>query len=142
MYHSENGADARLVIELHHLLWNESFQRARSWFLKDFVPKKFGDYASFRLEHPRGSEGDMYLGQIIDWFELGYTLIDHGLLSEDLYFETTPPVRIFWQPLKPVLEAARTQLNDQGIAKPFELLNERFIKWVESRSRETQSSSG
>ena len=141
MNHSENVDGARLVIELHTLLWNESFQRARSWFVKDFVPKKFGDYASFRQEYPRGSEGDMYLGQIIDWFELGHTLIEHGLLREDLYFETTPPVRMFWQPLKPVIEAARTDLNDQSIAKPVELLNERFVKWAESRKSETQPSS-
>lgn len=138
MHHSEKVYDPNLVINLHSLLWNESFQRARSWFLKEFVPKKFGDYASFRREYARGSEGDMYLGQIIDWFELGYAMIEHGFLSEDLYFGTTPPVRIFWQPLKPVLEAARTELNDQTIAKPFELLNARFVKWGEARRRETE----
>lgn len=137
MNRNENVYDPRLVIDLHSLLWNESFQRARSWFLKDFVPKKFEDYASFRNENPRGSEGDMYLGQIIDWFELGYTLIEQDFLSEDLYFKTTPPVRIFWQPLKSVIQAARTELNDQSIAKPFELLNERFVKWSEARKSET-----
>lgn len=124
--------DARIVMELWKLGGTDRSVKASRWFFNEFVPKKINDYVEYRRLYPMGSEEGGHVGEIFGWFELVGGLVEHGLVNEDLLFDVIPPIRMFWEPLKPVIYGERAEMKEPRIGENFELLYERHKRWLES----------
>ena len=56
---------------------------------------------------PMGSESGTYVGMVIGYWEQACTLLNYGLLREDLFFETSGEFFGVWEAVKPVVPAFR-----------------------------------
>ena len=78
--------DAEILLELLGTFDTPQMQEAIQWFMKDFSAK---NYQEFKSKYPPGSDAYSKVGRILGSFELAGTLISHGLLNENLYFDTS-----------------------------------------------------
>jgi hypothetical protein len=124
--------DARLLVELEKICMTEPAMKAISWFFKEFVPKKITNYTEYKRQYPMGSDGSMAIATISSFYELSSTLIQHGLLNEDLFFDAFPPVNLFWESVKPIAYGEREEFKNPRLYENMELLNEREKKWEKS----------
>jgi hypothetical protein len=55
----------------------------------------------------------------------------HGLLSEDLFFDTFwfEPI---WKNFEPVIMSMRKELNEPALEENFELLYKRYLRWKDA----------
>jgi hypothetical protein len=120
--------DAHLLLRLRQLGQTERLQRASDWFWTEFRSKKIKDYEEYRKLYPEGSEADRNLWLIGSYWETAGVLVDHGLLHEDLFFDTFL-VKLVWEPLKPIVYGQRRELQEPRLAENFELLYEREQAW-------------
>ncbi len=123
-----NIEDAQILLELEHLRQAEPSQKANKWFWSEFKPKKIASYSEFREAYPEGSEGDRHAQEIGNLFELCGVLVNNGLLSEALFFDRYF-VKPFWEPLKPIVEGQRDEIEEPRLAENFELLYEKEKEW-------------
>ncbi len=124
--------DAHLVMELSKMMMTEPSIKAWNWFFKEFVPKKITDYVEYRRQYPIGSDGANAIAIIESYFQLSSVLIQHGLLNEDLFFDASVPVNLFWEEMKPIIYGERAEFKEPRLCENFELLYERHKKWVKS----------
>jgi hypothetical protein len=124
--------DAKLLLELIKLNMSDERRKAYEWFFMEFAPKKVTDYVEYKRLYPHGSDGARYVGEIMGWHELVGGLVEHGQLSEDLLFDVAAPVRFFWDPLRPIVYGSRGEMKEPRIGENFELLAERYEKWIKN----------
>ena len=68
---------------------------------------------------------------VCGFFELSGTLVNHGLIDQDLYFEIFVPTP-FWNKAKPIVEGMRSKRPH--IYENFESLNSERLSWKEKRN--------
>ena len=113
--------DARLLLELYDLRRERRLRRAR-----DFVQQcKFKDFADFDKKYPEGSKERTSTGMVMGYWDMACTLVEKGLLNEELFTATTFEHVGVWFKLKPVAEAYRKKYNYPGIAKALEAVASR-----------------
>jgi hypothetical protein len=69
---------------------------------------------------------------VCGFFELSGTLINHGLITTDIYFDIFNPSP-FWHKAKPIIEGMRE--TRPHIYKNFETLSERRANWKEKNQK-------
>lgn len=60
-------------------------RQARDWFFKNYIVNTLED--AMRIAAP-GTEGGAFAGVVVSYWEQACALLNHGLLHEDLFFET------------------------------------------------------
>ena len=114
--------DAKLLLELYDLRRERRLRRAR-----DFVQQecKFKDFADFDKKYPEGSKERTSIGMVMGYWDMACTLVENGLLNEELFTATTFEHVGVWFKLKLVAEAYRKKYNYPGIAKALETVASR-----------------
>ena len=90
-------ADAQLLLQLFEMLNTPQSAEARAWFLKEFSAK---DYQEFKSKYPVGSKEWESVGQVLAPLEMAGVLISHGLLNENLYFDSSG-IGFIWRRSRP-----------------------------------------
>jgi hypothetical protein len=72
---------ARLHLQVYDLRRETRLREARDWFLKNYVVEKFDD--AMRIAAP-GTEGGVFAGMVMGYWEQACALLNYGLLHEDL----------------------------------------------------------
>ncbi len=78
--------DAEILLQLLQTLDTPEARKSGMWFMKEFAAK---DYQEFKSKYPEGSPEYTNVGDVLSGFELAGVLISHGLLNENLYFDTS-----------------------------------------------------
>ncbi len=122
---------AELQLKIYDLRREAKMRQARDWFFKNYHVDKLED--AMRIAAP-GSETGAYVGMVLSYWEQACSLLNHGLLHEDLFFENNGEFFGVWELVKAVVPAAREKFAYKQHLANLEKAAQRYEKWIEARS--------
>ena len=133
MRESPDNYDAELLLRLYELRREEKLRRAREWMMREF---QADSVESFGRHFPPGSDEDTFFRMVVSYWEMAASLVNHGLLKEDLFFENTAEFWLIWEKVKhlaaPLREARKNPLG----WKNLETLAHKYEQWMAARAPE------
>ena len=87
------SADAELLLHLYEIRREDELRQARKWFLTEFRPASWADIKSRYLSH---SDEDRWFRMTISYWEMVGSLLHHGALHAELFFEHTGEDIVTW----------------------------------------------
>ncbi len=120
---------ADLMLRLYDLRREARMRQARDWFFHNFAPKTMQE-----MQHlvPPGSDENAYLRMVTSYWEMVCAYLNHGLLHEELFLETSGEQYLVWIRIQPILADIRKQFSKYSFAH-IEKAAQRFEKWSEKR---------
>lgn len=101
-------ADAELLLRLYELRRDPELRRARQWFLKDFQAASWDEIKGRYLTH---TDEDRWFRQTISYWEMVATLVNRGVLQDELFFDHTGEDVVTWEKCKPWIDGARASIR-------------------------------
>lgn len=106
-------------------------RQARDWFFRNYVVENLDDV--MRIAGPF-TEGGTFAMMVLTYCEQACAFLNHGLLHEELFFETNGEFFGAWESVKPVIREFREKFNNKLFLTNLEQAAQRYEKWMESRS--------
>jgi hypothetical protein len=122
---------AQLQLQLYDLRREARLRQARDWFFKNYVVQNLDE--AMRIAAP-GTEGGTFAGMVMGYWEQACALLNHGLLHEELFFETAGEFFGVWEMLKPAVLEARQRFADPTMLANLEKAAQRFEAWKEKQA--------
>jgi len=122
---------AQLHLQVYDLRREPRLRQARDWFQQNYNAETMEE--AMRIFAP-GTEQGTFVGMVIGYWEQACTLLNYGLLHEDLFFETSGEFFGIWEQLKPVVPQFREAFHDPYMLSNLEKAAKRFEEWSEKRS--------
>src|SRR5678815_5272562 len=122
---------AQLHLQVYDLRREARLRQARDWFQQNYHAETMEE--AMKLGAP-GTEKGAFFGMVIGYWEQACTLLNYGLLHEDLFFETSGEFFGVWELLKPVVPEFRERFADKNLLANLEKAAKRFEAWSEQRS--------
>lgn len=123
--------DAELLLKLYELRREEKLRAAREWFLSKFQADSPDDLMK---RYPFGSQEDAYCRMVGSYWEMAASLLNHGLINEDLFFENTGEMWACWNRLEPFIPAMRERFKNPHQFEHLERAAKKYEAWVENRA--------
>jgi hypothetical protein len=122
---------AQLHLQVYDLRREERLRQARDWFQQNYHAETLEEAMKVA---PMGTEHGNFLGMVIGYWEQACTLLNYGLLHEELFFETSGEFFGVWEQLKAVVPQFRQAFKDPNLLGNLEKAAKRFEEWSEQRS--------
>lgn len=122
---------ARLHLQVYEERRDPKLREARDWFLQNYFANTMEE--AMRLAAP-GTDGGRYYMMVVSYWDQACALLNHGLLHEELFFETNGEFFGVWERVKPTLEEGRKMFVSKDYLAHMEKAAKRFEKWIEKRS--------
>lgn len=123
--------DAELLLKLYDLRREEKLRKAREWFVREFQ----ADSADgLHKRYPRDSEEYTFFRMVVSYWDMAASLVNHGLINEEFFFENTTEFWLVWTKLKPLVPELRERRNNQYLWTNLETLVEIYEKWMKKRA--------
>jgi hypothetical protein len=122
---------AQLHLQVYDLRREARLRQARDWFQQHYRAETMEEAMTVA---PMGSEKGTFVGMVMGYWEQACALLNHGLLNEDLFFETSGEFFFVWELLKPVVPQFREAFKDPNMLKNLETAAQRYEEWSEQRS--------
>lgn len=122
---------AQLHLQVYDLRREAKLRQARDWFQQNYFAETVED--AMQLAAP-GTEPGTYVGMVIGYWEQACALLNHGLLHEELFFETSGEFFGIWEQLKNVAPQFREQFKEPHMLENMEKAAQRYEAWSEKRS--------
>ena len=122
---------AQLQLQLYESRREARLRQARDWFFTNYFVDSMGD--SMRLAAP-GTEGGTFVMMVFGYWEQACALLNHGLLHEDLFFETAGEFFGVWERVRGVINEGRQMFGNHQFLANLEKAAGRYEKWIEARS--------
>ena len=117
-------ADAELFLRYFAIMRSdEDFKKAMRWFYEEFTEKS---YRAFKKKYPTGSEGNRNFHVFVGYWEVLSTLVNNGLLSEDLVFDM---FLVPWEKAEPIVHGFRKDMKEPRFYENFEVLAKKLAEW-------------
>lgn len=101
-------ADAELLLRLYEIRREPELRRARAWFLSEFKPTTWADVKSRYLSH---TEEDRWFRMTISYWEMVGTMVNRGILHDELFFDHTGEDIVTWERIKALIPDARADIR-------------------------------
>ena len=122
---------AQLHLQVYDLRREPRLRQARDWFQQNYNPDTMEE--AMRIAAP-GTEHGNFVGMVIGYWEQACTLLNYGLLHEDLFFETGGEFFGIWEQLKTVVPQFREAFHDPYMLSNLEQAAKRYEAWADKRS--------
>ena len=122
---------AQLHLQVYDLRREARLRQARDWFFKNYIVSTLDD--AMRIAAP-GTEGGAFAGMVVSYWEQACALLNHGLLHEDLFFETSGEFFGVWELVKGIVPQARERFVMTHYLAHMEKAAQRYESWAERRS--------
>lgn len=122
---------AQLQLQIYDMRREARTRQARDWFFKNYFVDTLDDH--MRLAAP-GTESGAFAAMVISYWEQACSLLNHGLLHEDLFFENNGEFFGVWERVRPIVPQARERFVYKAYLANMEKAAERFETWIESHS--------
>ncbi len=122
---------AQLHLQIFEERREARIRQARDWFFKNYIVESLDDV--MRIAGPF-TEGGTFAMMVLTYWEQACAFLNHGLLHEELFFETSGEFFGVWESVKPVIGAFRERFNNKLFLTNLEQAAQRYEKWMESRS--------
>ncbi len=133
MKENPDNFDAELLLRLYDLRREEKLRRARQWVAGKFHADSL---EMFEQVAPRGSEEDAYIRMVWSYWDMAASLVNHGLIKEDLFFENTSEFWVIWEKVKPLVPLLRKARKNPLFLRNLETLSLRYEGWMAARAPE------
>jgi len=100
--------DAELLLRLYEIRRDPELRRARQWFLTDFKP---ASWMEIKLRYLTHSDEDRYFRMTTSYWEMVGTLVNRGVLHEELFFDHTGEDIVTWDRCKSWIAEARADIR-------------------------------
>lgn len=101
-------ADAELLLRLYEIRRDPELRKARAWFLTKFKAKSWDEIGKKYLSH---TDEDRWFRMTISYWEMVATLVNRGVLHDELFFEHTGEDVVTWERCKPWIAGARAAIR-------------------------------
>lgn len=101
-------ADAELLLRLYEIRRDPELRRAREWFLRDFKAQDWDEIKGRYLTHV---DEDRWFRMTISYWEMVATLVNRGVLHDELFFDHTGEDVVSWEKCKPWIAGARASIR-------------------------------
>jgi len=122
---------AQLHLQVYDLRREARLRQARDWFQQKYHAETLEE--AMQVAAP-GTEQGTFMGMVIGYWEQACTLVNYGLLHEDLFFETSGEFFGIWEQLKAVVPQFREAFKDPNLLGNLEKVAKRYEEWSEKRS--------
>jgi hypothetical protein len=120
-----------LQVKLFDLRREAKLRQARDWFQKNFFADNLDE--ALRVA-PIGTETGTYYMMVVGYWDRVCAYLNHGLLHEDLFFETDGEFFFVWERVKPSIAEGRQRFQNPLYLSNLEKAANRFEKWMENRA--------
>ena len=131
MDNKPTNEQAQLHLQVYDLRREPRLRQARDWFQQNYHAETVEE--AMRLAAP-GTEHGTFFGMVIGYWEQACSLLNYGLLHEDLFFETSGEFFGVWEQVKPVVPQFRQQFGNPTLLSNLEKAAKRFEEWSEKRA--------
>jgi hypothetical protein len=121
----------QLQLQIYDLRREAKLRQARDWFFKNVWAETFDE--AMRIAPP-GSENGTYVMMVFSYWDQACAYLNHGLLHEDLFFETNGEFYGVWDRVKATIPEGRKRFSNSEFLKHMETAANRYETWIESRS--------
>jgi hypothetical protein len=121
----------QLQLQLYDLRREAKLRQARDWFNQNYFAETFEE--SMRVA-PFGSQEGSYVMMVLSYWEQACAYLNHGLLHEQLFFETSGEFFGVWERVKPVVPKMREMFKQNLFLANLEKAANRFEKFLETSS--------
>jgi hypothetical protein len=119
------------MLKLYELRREPKLREARDWFAANFHVQTPED--AMRL-CPPGTRENVYMRMVLGYWEMVASIVNRGLIDEELFFENSGEEWMVWEQVKPVLAAWRTMFGSQKVFQNMEEHSKRLEAWREKHS--------
>jgi len=130
---SPDNFDAELLLRLYELRREEKLRRAREWLTGKFHADSMEE---FDKQCPAGSEENALFRMAVSYWDMAASLVNHGLIKEDLFFENTGELWAAWEKVRQLAPAFRESRKNPLVWKNLETLAHKFEQWMATRAPE------
>jgi len=123
--------DAELLLRLYDLRREAKLREAREWYMREFHASTFTELLK---KYPRGSENNARFRMVISYWDMVASIVNHGLIKEEFFFENTTEFWVVWEKIKPLVPEARESRKNPHIWSDLERLAEKYEKWMSHRA--------
>ena len=123
--------DAELLLRLYELRREEKLRLARGWLIGEFHADSMDD---FQNRFPAGSKENEYFRMVVSYWDMAASIVKHGLINEELFFESGGELWTTWNKVKHLAVEARATHKNPHLWSNLEALAEKYEKWLEARA--------
>jgi hypothetical protein len=125
--------DAELLLRLYDLRREPKLRQAREWLAHGFRAKSLEE---FNQACPLGSEHNAFFRMVVSYWDMAASIVLHGLIKEEFFFENTSEFWMTWERVKPVAVQMRERNKNPLLWKGLETLAEKYAEWMSNRAPE------
>ena len=122
---------AQLHLQVFEQRREARLRQARDWFFKNYFVDSVEDAQRIA---PFGSEGSTFTMMVASYWEQACTLLNYGLLHDELFFQTSGEFYGVWERIKTVVPQFRKMFVYEGFLSNVEKAAKRYETWIETNS--------
>ena len=123
--------DAELLLRLYELRREETLRVARDWMVREFHASSLEELSKLC---PPGSKENAYFRMVTSYWEMAASIVNHGLISEQLFFESNSEFYAVWTKVQTIAPLRRAAFKSPLIWQSIETLASKYEKWTEKRA--------
>jgi hypothetical protein len=123
---------ANLMLKLYEIRREEKLRKARDWYVNQYVPAASPE--EFMSKYPPGSDENVYIRMVTSYWEMCASLVNRGLIDDELFFENNGEIWIVWEKTKPAAASWRSFMGNPHIFANLENCVKRFEAWREKQA--------
>jgi hypothetical protein len=120
-----------LQLKIFDLRREARLRQARDWFAKNFIADTMED--ALRIA-PMGTEAGASFMMVVSYWDQACAYLNHGLLHEDLFFETSGEFFFVYERVKPTLAEGRKMFSNPLFLANLEKAAKRYETWSEEHA--------
>ena len=121
----------QLQLQIFDLRRESKLRQARDWFFQNYHVDTFDD--AMRIAAP-GTENGTLAMMVFSYWEQACSFLNHGLLHEDLFFESNGEFFGVWELVKGTVAEGRKRFANNQFLANMEKAAQLYESWIESRS--------
>jgi hypothetical protein len=113
-------ADAELILKLYEARRESEMRKARNWWTAMFWPESADDV--IKIIRAIGTQENAWARQVLGYWGMASSFVAHGVLNEDLFYETSFSGEMFviYAKLEPFLKEIREKLQNPTLLTNLE----------------------
>ena len=122
---------AQLHLQIFEQRREPRLRQARDWFARNYYPQSMEE--SMKIAGPMTENGALVM-MVFSYWDQACAFLNHGLLHEDLFFETSGEFFGVWETIKGIVPQTRELFKHPGYLGNLEKAAQRFESWMAKRA--------
>jgi hypothetical protein len=131
MSNTPTHEQAKLHLQVFEQRREAKLRQARDWFFKNYYPETMEE--AMRLAPPMSENGALVM-MVFGYWDQACALLNHGLLHEDLFFETTGEFFGVWERVRSIIAEGRKMFVNPLFLAHLEKAAKRYETWIEQKA--------